>query len=347
MVKHFLLPLIVTCRRNQADLSSRVMTEQIVDKKKFSASRIGQLKEKLSSSENLSKQQDLCIYATGSYGRLEAGTTSDIDLFFLKKSDDGGITKISKILIDANIIESCRGMGFPEFSGDGEYLEIHDVNDMHKELGGRNDDYYNYFTARILLLLESKPIYNEELYYSLVKDIINKYYTDFEKHESEFEPIFLVNDVIRFWRTLCLNYEHKRHEKIKNKTLVKEKSDIKNIKLKFSRKLTCFSFLISVLYSTNKVLSQSDVLEIIKMTPMERIEKIAKENLENKQFSDIMQLYSWFLENFQIEEDKLLIWIKNSDNRAQAFIKAGEFGKAIFDVMISANNHARLQFFLA
>jgi len=168
------------------------MTNQIIAKKEFSATRINQLKEKLSASKSLCKQQGLCIYTTGSYGRLEAGETSDIDLFFLKSNKDESVSKIDKTLTDADIIISCREMDFPEFSGDGEYLEIHDVYSMHKELGGRYDDYHNYFTARILLLLESKPLYNEELYYSLVRDIINKYYTDFDKHESEFEPIFLL-----------------------------------------------------------------------------------------------------------------------------------------------------------
>jgi len=45
------------------------------------------------------------------------------------------------------------------FSNDGEFLRILYLEDMLEQLGGREDDYLNYFTARMLLLLESKPLY--------------------------------------------------------------------------------------------------------------------------------------------------------------------------------------------
>lgn len=321
------------------------MEDKITERKELNLKKIADLKQVLSTSGELCKQQDLCIYATGSYGRLEAGETSDIDLFFLAKNGQKPISRISKTLIDADIISKCRAMGFPEFSGDGEYLEVHDISNIHKELGGRKDDYYNYFTARILLLLESRPVYNEELYYSMLQETVDKYYTDFDKHELEFKPIFLVNDVIRFWRTLCLNYEHNRHIKLGNDSLVKEDIDIKNIKLKFSRKLTCFSFLISVLYA-DKVLASTDILDIIKNTPMERIQMLADKNIDNKHFSEIISLYSWFLDVFQVEKPQLIEWIKIPANRSEAFQKAELFAKAIFEVMM-LSNRSNLQFFVA
>ncbi len=101
-------------------------------------------------------------------------------------------------------------MGFPTFSGDGKYLEVLSVSEMEAVLGSPRDDSLNAFTARMLLLLESQPLDYEELYETLLKRIIGFYYRDFPDHEAEFVPVFLLNDILRFWRTLTLNYEHHR-----------------------------------------------------------------------------------------------------------------------------------------
>ena len=107
------------------------------------------------------QNNSLCIYTTGSYGRLEASENSDMDLFFIDTDENSPTSNIDKTLINAQVINICRAMKLPEFSKDGGYLTIHNINDIVKELGSPADDYKNYFTARMLLLLESKPIYNE------------------------------------------------------------------------------------------------------------------------------------------------------------------------------------------
>lgn len=159
------------------------------------------------------KDNFLCIYTTGSYGRLEASRNSDLDLFFLDSNENRPTCNIDKTLINAEVIKICRNMELPEFSKDGGYLTIHNIGNIKNELGSPNDDYYNYFSARMLLLLESKPIYNDELHLSCLEQIIKPYYVDFHDHSQSFKPIFLTNDIIRFWKTLCLNYEHRRRRK--------------------------------------------------------------------------------------------------------------------------------------
>jgi hypothetical protein len=79
-----------------------------------------------------------------------------LDLFFVSDGDDA-VDRTAKILIDAELIRMASGMGFPPFSNDAQYLEIHSLNEMLDELGGAEDDFKNFFTARMLLLLESRP----------------------------------------------------------------------------------------------------------------------------------------------------------------------------------------------
>ena len=95
----------------------------------------------------------------------------------------------------------------------------------------------------LLLLLESQPVYNEPLYEELLERVIESYYRDYHDHERTFRPIFLINDIIRFWRTLCLNYENRRNRPPEDGR-EQHKFHLDNFKLKFSRLLTCFSAII-------------------------------------------------------------------------------------------------------
>lgn len=324
-----------------------MLEKGILDRESYCNERLSILTKEIASIEELKKSTDFCIYVTGSYGRHEACPHSDLDLFFINKSTNE-FSKISKILIDASLIRICRELGFPEFSNDGEYLEIHDVNKMLNDLGSRNDDYFNYFTARMLLLLESSPIYNESLYHQIIHSIIDKYYKDFNDHYKDFLPLFLVNDIIRFWKTMCLNYEHKRNreyhgldeKQMKDK---KNKIRLKNLKLKFSRKSTCYSFILSLLWSES-TLKQEDVFKIAQTTSLHRLLILSENNTIKKEVQETIKLYLWFLDVVQMEEKNALQWINNEKNRIEAFDKSKLFGQKIFNIMMESPNKNSLSY---
>ncbi len=328
------------------------MSNDIILKSAYSLKRLEVFRKHLYKSTVLNAQKDFCIYTTGSYGRLEACEYSDIDLFFLADTDQTKFSKISEILIDADIIKACRQMKLPEFSGDGEYLVVHNIKDIYSELGSREDDYRNFFTARMLLLLESRAVHNQDFYDQMLSTTLEKYYKDFHAHTKDFKPVFLVNDVIRFWRTMCLNYEHNRNRKFNETGLTPEEIQnkknelhIKNLKLKFSRKLTCYSFLLSLLCS-KKVMKQADILEIIKLTPLQRLEKLSQNDKMKNDINELISLYFWFLETTQVEKTKLLQWISVESNRDRAFESSRQFAKIIFKIMIETENQDNLMYFL-
>jgi hypothetical protein len=285
------------------------------------------------------KENSLCIYTTGSYGRLEASENSDLDLFFLDSDSQKITSNIDKTLINADVIKICRSMKLPEFSKDGGYLTIHNIDDIKNELGSPNDDYYNYFTARMLLLLESKPIYNEELHISCLNQVINPYYVDFHDHSQSFKPIFLTNDIIRFWKTLCLNYEHRRKRKAsEEENGNKNVTHSKNLKLQFSRKLTCFSFILQLANFKGTII-EKDILDIALLTPIERINKLKAENKDiDSLIQKIIDSYNWFLERTQIPSQEMLNWISDKNLRNEAFNKSGEFGDNLLELLQAIDN---------
>lgn len=310
-------------------------SELILERRKYSLMRLAEVRQRVGGIDPLEKLPNLCIYVTGSYGRLEASEYSDLDLFFIhrgtRKKDQ--VPRIEKTLLDARLIDLARDLHFPEFSRDGEYLTVHYIDDIREALGSPADDFENFFTARLLLLLESRALYNEELYEELVESAINSYFRDFHDHETTFRPIFLINDIIRFWRTLCLNYEHRRNRPLED-TREKNKNHLMNLKLKFSRLLTCFSTVI--LLSRNRdVLTPRTFVEIIGLPPIERLDRAAEivpsaESL----VSEIKDRYARFLNRTGRPKEEVLNWISDRGERDQAFAEGRVFHSQMYDLLL-------------
>lgn len=307
-----------------------------------SEKRLEELQSKIQNLSELNDIKDLCIYVTGSYGRREASTYSDLDLFFLHKGSwkNDKLPRIKKTLLDAELIKLCESMEFPPFSLDGEYLKIHYLQDMKDALGSNEDDYNNYFTARLLLLLESYPVYNNTAYEKMVKSIIETYFRDYHDHHENFKPIFLVNDIIRFWKTLCLNYEHKRNRDDQDR---KMKSHIKNLKLKFSRLLTCFSMIHFLNLRKDKI-DINEMYSIVVKTPMERILDIGKVSGSVEDVDNVAKEYEWFLRQTGKQEKELINWLSDEKNRNDAFKHARDFGKSMYNILAEKKDTPEFQY---
>lgn len=302
----------------------------ITGRAEFCNQQLTKLRAAVSELPDVEGLDDLCIYVTGSYGRFEASQESDLDLFFVRlgSKETNSISKIQKTLMDAALIKKCRELGYPDFSGYGEYLEVHYLDDMIQHLGSPDDDYQNLFTARLLLLLESTWIYNEKVYKKVLEEIISTYFRDYHDHEKDFLPLFLVNDIIRFWKTLCLNYEHRRNRQTDN---LEEKNNthLKNLKLKFSRLMTCFSA-ISELCAVGSPQTHSHVLEIVQTKPIDRIKRLeAIDTVSEDDISKIIEQYKWFMEFTGQPKSAQIENICDRSNRDLAFDRARTFGESM------------------
>lgn len=172
----------------------------------------------------------LSIFCTGSFARREAGEHSDLDLFIVA---DQRPKRLHEIRILAEVIRINDSLKFPPFSNDGQYLDVHLFEDLKKATGSRYDDSRNLFTTRLLLMLESEPIFEDATYAKYLQGVADHYYRDDDPAKS-FKPLFLLNDLLRYWRTLCLNYEEGRNDP-------EREFRKRNANLKFSRLVTVFS----------------------------------------------------------------------------------------------------------
>lgn len=265
---------------------------RLQERSAYSKSLLENIRDKLQSYSSCSSP-NLCIYAAGSLARHETGRKSDLDLFFIgycpeKLPKSRSISRMHEIQVFADLIRLNDELELQPFSADGQYLKIHELADIIEGTGSSEDDSENLFTTRLLLLLESKMIAGQSVYDQAIDRVLEMYFRDGRGRDS-FRPLFLLNDILRYWRTLCLNYERDRFQP--GKPWWK-----RNLNLKFPRKLTVFSTILAIISS--KMTSAAEFKQIAEMTPMERLayalDMVGDTSLEGM-FSGMLDDYEDFL----------------------------------------------------
>ncbi len=297
----------------------REKAEQLVEK----------IQCKFKSNNNLFHDKPISVFCAGSLARKDVGDLSDMDLFILSSEDNSKRSRLEEVEIIAALIKLNRDMGFNSFSNDGEYLKVYSEQEMIKALGAPRDDAENLFTARMLLLLESCPVCNTSQYKQFLNKTIEHYFRDSRGRKS-FRPLFLLNDMLRWWRTVCLNYELVRDDP-------KRPWKKKNINLKFSRMLTVFGSVLPLIATPMK--HEDDLREITGLTPLERF-ALGLDRLEDETFEE---KYKHFLNNYE----QFLVWKEQLGDNLQISnpdldSKSREIANMFSDFIFCALSHKKI-----
>ena len=229
----------------------------------------------------------ISVFCAGSLARQEVGAKSDLDLF-VTAEQNAPQSRLFEYTLFAELIDINRACGFSEFSNDGHYLRIHRLADLITVTGSPRDDSDNLFTTRMLLVLESRPLLHDAIYDEHLQAVLDNYYRD--KHGTKsFRPLFLLNDLLRYWRTLCLNYEERRLDPEKPWRK-------KNVNLRFSRMITVFGTVLPLVLRS--VGTAQELAVLCRHTPLERLAG-AMDLLDDRdldqQWSDVLDLYEEYL----------------------------------------------------
>lgn len=299
-------------------LSGKAIEGELSKRRAQTANRISALQHDLQSAAEIAEGK-ACVYATGSFGRGEASPHSDLDIFIVGKSEtarsspSSALSRLDAIRLQADLIDVTRKLKFPEFSGDGKYLVRYTVHDLIGTLGTPEDDAENTFTARLLLLLESFPLLGEKVYIEILRQVVDAYWRDYDDHKDAFIPAFLANDILRLWRTFCVNYEARTERAPEEK---KAKGKVRNYKLKHSRLLTCYSALLYLLavHKRKCTVTPEDAAEMISLTPTQRIERLinmAEIADAHDALGRLLRRYEHFLETTNLPDTELITRFKD------------------------------------
>lgn len=312
--------------------------EKFVSRESLSKKKLKQLKHEISKLPSANDFDGLSIVVAGSFARLDGSFHSDVDLFFFcnKKKSEVQNSKSMELKLFGDLITLIKNLGYPDFSNDCEFLEIMYVQDKLEQLGSPEDDHANFFTARMLLLLESHCVFGDEAYTNSVTAILERYFADYPKHQNDFTPTFLINDISRYWKTLLLNYESKRglpnaasfdYESKKNK------HSIRNFKLKFSRLTTCFATICAISASKNDC-DINLILKLVSETPRSRLSMV-KKRVENTSelIDEIFEDYAWFLGLTELSISDLESEFSTKESKIEHFDKANKYRKKMFELV--------------
>jgi hypothetical protein len=177
------------------------------------------LRDRSNRLQELQHSHDVAVVLMGSWGRAEVTAGSDDDFMVLVHGGDGESVEPSVEAV-AEILNhppgSQRIFGVPVFS-----------ERLVEDIGLDRDDNKN-LTRRMLLMLESTAVTGKDPYELVRGELLDRYLDESVKPYRP--PRFLLNDVVRYWRTICVDFAGKEREG-------PEKWGLRNAKLRTSRKI--------------------------------------------------------------------------------------------------------------
>lgn len=178
----------------------------------------------------------LVIY--GSLARHEFTDQSDVDWTLLVD----GAANAEHQNVARRIESRLREKRLKVPAAGGPFGNLTFSHDLIHKIGGDDDSNHN-TTQRLLLLLESTPIGRpDDAYDRVVGNVLARYIEEdlIGPGDSPYRvPRFLLNDVVRYWRTMAVDFAHKRRARAAKGWA------LRTAKLRMSRKLMYAAGLVS------------------------------------------------------------------------------------------------------
>jgi predicted nucleotidyltransferase len=284
----------------------------------FSLKTRHELDALLSSEIGKYTSEDTTLVVFGSLARGEWTSGSDLDWTYLIDGEANPEHLLIAQKIQRVLKKNEKKSRPPGQTGTfGNMSFSHDI--IH-QIGGQNDTNKN-TTQRILLLLESSPIGKRAAAYErVIKGVIDRYLDEDNNHllTSDYKkfrvPRFLLNDIVRFWRTMAVDFASKQRDR------AGEGWGLRNAKLRMSRKLIFASGMLVCFganldpdlqgeISTDKNDIKLKLLQYIRnrvqLTPLQILaESVERYGIPGPIAKELFDSYSEFLKILNNEDDR-------------------------------------------
>lgn len=198
------------------------------------------------------------IVAFGSMARREMTSESDFDYLVVSYGLDSPGTA-RDALTRADGLRMKLGVGdkaLAEPGSSGVFAKIVSATEMVEVIGLQGDTNHSQ-TRRILLLEESVSLTGNTEHENLIGSIVHRY-LEAQKVGSGRVPRFLLNDIVKYWRTITVDYQAK--------TPRDTPYSLRYLKLILSRKIAFFAALVPLIMG-EQVAEQQEFLTQSYMDP--------------------------------------------------------------------------------
>lgn len=282
----------------------------------YSTAKIDEIRAYVSQNPPPSDADIHFLAAAGSLARKEASKVSDVDLIVVTNDE---LTESAQDSLDRWRRDLCSALNLEQHNPRGVFARPVQLSKVLASAGSEKEDYSN-VSIRVLLLLESDWILNQDNHSNAVDAIIDEYSSDI-KGDPRKNFVFLLNDVIRYFRTICVNYQYTKSETDDGKW------PIRNIKLRHSRVLMYFSMVsaIGVLSRVHTPQKIEALKQLTALPPLKRL-FVCYRLAGDPSYYKVAGLYDVFLDVLSAknsrDELKGLEHIDRYDSRVFAHLKA-------------------------
>lgn len=252
----------------------------------YSKGKIAEIKKALAGATLPPEIVTLAV--AGSLGRMDAAEVSDCDLLVVlteeaRKEDAKAMPAYDAVWKALEPLNLNRPKPTGTFSKPTSQEQLCDK----KHIGAADEDMRS-FAKRLLLLLETQPLYKPEGNETLVDAVLASYAVGYVATDPRKEWGFLINDLIRYFRSICVNYQWDFENE-------HGKWPLRNIKLRHSR-LIMYGGLLLLLGECSREREKKVewLRDRLSLTPLERIALVYAEN-DDRSFFRVAGFYDVFL----------------------------------------------------
>jgi hypothetical protein len=279
------------------------------------------LAQRRSRLKDLPHDPDASIVLMGSWGRAEVTAGSDDDFMVLvhgaeRPGIEPSIDEVRRVLDRA---PGTQGVfAAPVFS-----------DRLVQNIGLDPDDNAN-LTRRMLFLLESVPVTGDDIYLTVRDELLSRYFD--ESVKAYRPPRFLLNDIVRYWRTICVDFAGKEREG-------PDKWGLRNAKLRTSRKILFAGGLLPILdcFATDEAGMRTFLEQQLDMPPTDRIARSFLAHHASDAGARTLGAYDEFVGQMNDEgfRDELQHVVRENAKDSTAFSEVRRIGRDLQDGLLA------------
>jgi predicted nucleotidyltransferase len=219
---------------------------------------------------------EMDVFAFGSLARREYTVASDVDYLVIVDSmpDDMGAPRALVERVQALIAEETRADGASTSKNPGTsglFGRATGIFDIVQQVGLQDDTNHTH-TVRMEILQESVSLLNPDLHQKILDRTIRRYLDVFGAPRPDRPPRFLLNDMLRYWRQITIDYQAKAPVGVHE-----PKAVLRHLKLLTTRKNFFASSVLPLVAPRDDTVPWATYLnDVYSMPPLARLAAVTK-----------------------------------------------------------------------